>query len=126
MIEGVLFACALLCLLGFMLMIWCAIEFFALKRMIGVLQSEASKGSVTLRILAKNVVALEKSIHNQQRNAVSNEQQSRYSSGSNTSLEHQYERAKRLLQHNAKDDVTSYRHSDMTEEEIELLTQLYD
>ncbi len=127
MIEGVVVEVVILAALICVLFVFCTVEFFVLRRTMLKVKEEAAKTGLILRVMAKKLTSFEKSLEVHNNNMAQIEQNPRfYNNSINDSIEHQYERARRVLKHGAKDDLSKLRQCDMTDEEIELLTDLVD
>ena len=126
MLEGIIVEGVILGSLMFILFVLCTIEFYILRRTMIKVKDEAAKTGLILRVITKKIMSFEKTIEAYHSKAAPVEPAPRYYNDAHDSIEHQYERAKRVLKHGAKDDLSKLRQCDMTDEEIELLTDLVD
>jgi len=99
-------------------------QLMVLKQIIVKTKMKLSQNTIALRVIYKNIQALESNIQSQSTMLTKFDQQTLNQTNPNDKIEHQYTRAKRILQQGSEEDIHSLHSCDMTEEEMELLTDL--
>lgn len=106
------------------LLITCLYQMVMTKKELMHLKSKFSQNTIAMRVLLKNIEAIEGKLQNQSQILTQIDQQTIPSSQSQQQIEGQYERAKRILKNGSEEDIDNLHSCDMTKEEIELLTDL--
>ncbi len=95
---------------------------FIARKLLSKIKMKQSQHAVALRVIFKNIEAIDSKLQSIMHAQL--EQQNSKSFHVQNDIEQQYERAKKILKNGANGDLDSLHSCDMTEEEIELLTDL--